>query len=196
MREVTFEMIWQVSGKQTIDLPDCINIDDEGAIREYLTQIWEDIPLPEGDYIPGSDSLDECTKFEVDGHVDSPQCYINTTEGLPAAINRNVKVEWVNLNEGIHGDYDPDDPNDINFLRFDVLVLHNGGWQEVTDASYCTQMCANAPLEVLKQAALYLAREYANILENNPKASVKKLGEGLSWISPEWFSKKSKEIVV
>ena len=146
MREVTFEMIWQVSGKQTIDLPDCINIDDEGAIREYLTQIWEDIPLPEGDYI--------------------------------------------------HGDYDPDDPNDNNFLRFDVSVLHNGGWQEVADASYCTQMCANAPLEVLKQAALYLAREYANILENNPKASVKKLGEGLSWISPEWFSKKSKEIVV
>lgn len=102
--------------------------------------------------------------------------------------NNLVKVEWYNADEGWSGDYDPDDPNDENLLRFDVYRRGpDGEWEEVEDASYCTQMPASTCKEVLQRALRMLLKEYTNALSSNPNCSVKKLGESLSWICPGMF---------
>ena len=134
-----------------------------------------------------NDVLDDSDDICLTGEVSMPQVFKNQ-EGLSTAVNRNVKVKWTNCDEGICGDYDEDDPDDANLLRFEVSVLRDGCWQSVHDASYCTEMPANTGYDLLARAAAYLAKEYANVLCDNPYASVKKLGEKMSWICPEWFT--------
>ena len=101
----------------------------------------------------------------------------------------HVRVDWNNADEGVCGDYNPEDPDDINFLRFDVYYRDSkyAEWVEVEDSSYCTQMPADTPERILIQAAKAICKEYANVLEADPDQSVKKLGEQLSWISPNDF---------
>ena len=66
MKTVTFGMVWQVSGKQTINLPDDIDTTDEEAVKNYIKEQWDNIPLPtESDYIPESDEFDELTDIEI-----------------------------------------------------------------------------------------------------------------------------------
>lgn len=56
----TFSMVWMVAGQQSIDLPDGLDPNDIIAVRNYIKENWENIPIPtEGDYISGSDELDE-----------------------------------------------------------------------------------------------------------------------------------------
>ena len=53
-------MVWMVTGQQSIDLPDGLDPNDIAAVRDYIKKNWDNIPLPtEGDYISGSDELDE-----------------------------------------------------------------------------------------------------------------------------------------
>ena len=66
MKTVTFGMVWQVSAKQTIELPDDIDTTDEETVRDYILENWSDIPLPsDGDYIPESDVLDDLVPIEI-----------------------------------------------------------------------------------------------------------------------------------
>ena len=58
MKRVKFGMVWQCYGYQDIELPDDIDINDEDAVQEYLENNWDNIPLPEGEYVSGSDELD------------------------------------------------------------------------------------------------------------------------------------------
>lgn len=58
MKRVRFGMFWQCYGYQDIELPDDIDANDDKAVREYLKKIWDDIPLPDGDYVSCSDELD------------------------------------------------------------------------------------------------------------------------------------------
>ena len=195
MKQVTFGMVWQMAGKQTIDIPDDIDLNDQDAIREYIQENWDIIPIPsdgEGDYISGSDELDETVGFVVTDDGNQPGVYINTLEGLPAAIDRNVKVEWTDCGEGLVAKYDAKDPNDIHLLHFDVYIVRDGSWVAVDDASYCTLMPADTDPEILQRAVKYLAKEYADILADDPDpdTSVKKLGESMSWIAPDWFLNK------
>lgn len=108
--------------------------------------------------------------------------FINTEDEF-ALIKDDVKAEWVRLGEGWNGDYDPDDPEDEELLRFDISVLEDGEWVAVDDASYCTMVPATATdkekLELLK----IILNHYYDALHNNHEASVKKLGKWLSWIS-------------
>ena len=64
MKRVRFGMCWQCYGHQDIELPDDIDTNDIDAVKEYLEKNWEDIPLPEGDYVSGSDELD-CEFIDV-----------------------------------------------------------------------------------------------------------------------------------
>ena len=47
-----------------------------------------------------------------------------------------IRVEWEDIGEGICGDYNPEDPDDIPLLRFSVSILLDGQWEAVEDASY------------------------------------------------------------
>lgn len=108
-------------------------------------------------------------------------------ENLLSASDGNVLVEWENLGEGICGDYNPEDPDDVNYLRFYVSVKYDGEWVDIDDASYCTMMPADTDREILVKALKYLLSEFSEPLNADPYCSVKSLGERLSWISPDWF---------
>ena len=70
MKKVSFGTFWQVYGRQTIELPDEIDSEDEYAIIEYLQDNWDIIPLPISDtYIPGSDELDEESIVVIDREI-------------------------------------------------------------------------------------------------------------------------------
>ncbi len=58
MRMVSFGMYWECYGRQTVLIPDDIP-DDEDSVREYILSVFDEIPLPAGDYVQGSDELDE-----------------------------------------------------------------------------------------------------------------------------------------
>lgn len=56
---VEFGMYWQEYGRQTVRLPDDVDPKDEEAVRAFLEDEWDNIPLPTGsEYISGSDELD------------------------------------------------------------------------------------------------------------------------------------------
>jgi hypothetical protein len=65
--------------------------------------------------------------------------FVNDSK-LPSIIRGNVRIDWVNLGEGFDGDYDPENPDDVNLLRFDVYRNDGVNWVEVDDGSYCTQV--------------------------------------------------------
>ena len=52
---------------------------------------------------------------------------------------QGVTVELEDIGEGLSGDYDPKDKDDVPLLRFTVLK----GNEPVEDASYCTQVPTN-----------------------------------------------------
>ena len=58
-----------------------------------------------------------------------------------------IRVEWEDIGEGICGDYNPEDPDDHPLLRFSVSILLDGQWEAVEDASYCTQMPVDTPVQ-------------------------------------------------
>lgn len=109
---------------------------------------------------------------------------IYTNNGMLCIIRNNVKIEWVNLGEGYDGDYDETNPDDVNFLRFDVSRLDdNDAWVEVPDGSYCTQMPANSPHQILRTGLRIIMDNIYDDVSNHGKA--KKICEKLSWIKPE-----------
>ena len=101
---------------------------------------------------------------------------------LPVLIKNNVKVEWVNLDEGTCGDYDPDDPDDTNLLRFDVSYLENGVWTEVPDGSYCTAMPASTNIDVLKIGLKVIMDAIYDDVSSHHRA--KRICEDMSWMAP------------
>ena len=120
----------------------------------------------------------------------------NLDAETPLSIHDDlIRVDWYDAGEGLFGDYNPENPNDIPLLRFDVYVMDpvlNGemddGWREVEDASYCTNMPTTTPKDILVKGLSYLFKEYRDVINHFPvDVSVKKLGESLSWISPDWF---------
>lgn len=99
-------------------------------------------------------------------------------------------AEWVNDGEGICGDYNPSDPEDVNLLRFDISYNTNPpeaeeqNWEEVEDASYCTCVPADNSLTYLSKTLWIIFKEYREVIDDYISGhSVKKLGERLSWIS-------------
>ena len=58
-KTVSFGMFWEAYGRQTIDLPDEIDANNQDAVIQYIKSVWDDIPLPSGSYVQESDELDE-----------------------------------------------------------------------------------------------------------------------------------------
>jgi hypothetical protein len=103
-----------------------------------------------------------------------------------------VMVEWDDsTNEGISGDYDPDDPNDIPLLRFYVNKLVSNEWEELPDASYCTQVDARTSNDIQRKLLQVLMDEVYEEVKSGH--SIKKLCEQLSWIDPSWVDTPRKK---
>ncbi len=111
------------------------------------------------------------------------------------AENERIRVELVNIGEGWNGDYNPEDPDDEELLRFDVYYKNpedkDMDWMEVEDASYCTQLPADASEDILEKAVTAIFKRYDDVATHIISGgSVKKMGEELSWISVEDFEEK------
>jgi hypothetical protein len=101
-------------------------------------------------------------------------------------IQGNIKIEWDELGEGLCGDYDPDDPNDIELLRFTVYEMIDGEWEFVDDASYCTNVPVSAgPVERAKLLAILMDRIEPQMVA---EGRCKKVCEELSWIGLDWLT--------
>jgi gamma-glutamyl:cysteine ligase YbdK (ATP-grasp superfamily) len=107
--------------------------------------------------------------------------YLKQVESLPGLIRGNVKIEWVNLGEGLNGDYDPQNPDDRNLLRFDVYRCDDNGWAAIEDGSYCTMVDANSKYSVLRDHLRRFMDIIYDDVSNHGKA--KRLCESLSWTS-------------
>ena len=64
-RFVSFGMYWQEYGRQTVELPPHIDPDDRDAVIGYIRSVWDDIPLPEGSYVSGSDEMDPESEIQI-----------------------------------------------------------------------------------------------------------------------------------
>lgn len=100
---------------------------------------------------------------------------------LPTIIRGNVRIDWVNLHEGFDGDYDPENPDDVNLLRFDVYRHDGADWVEVEDGSYCTQIPANANHATLRR----VLRSFMDYIYDDVVSvgKAKRKCEQLSWTS-------------
>ena len=93
----------------------------------------------------------------------------------------NYKIVFVDIGEGLNGEYNPDDPDDIPLLRFDSYTLVNDDWEPIDDGSYCTQVRADAEDRVLDTLAATIAIGLADACKNG--SSPKRYLERMSWIS-------------
>ena len=108
-------------------------------------------------------------------HGDTPEIEIQ---------NNLLCLEWVYLGEGLCGDYNPDDPEDIPLLRFDAYIKDEGQWTPIEDASYCTCVPASTDVEKLIDLLDTIFNKYDEVVDNYIDGeSVKRLGEELSHIA-------------
>ena len=96
-------------------------------------------------------------------------------------VTNNVKVEWTDLGEGLHGDYDPADPDDVALLRFDIYRWNGFDWEPVEDASYCTNVPVETDAEILKSMLQMIMSEVGDDVRSGN--SIKRQCEMLSWLS-------------
>ena len=96
-------------------------------------------------------------------------------------VQDDRRVDLWQAGEGQSGDFDPNDPNDIEFLRFDVQERKDGEWETMDDASYCTQLPVDSDFVTIQKALRWIMQETYG------KTEIKKICEELSWISPQWF---------
>lgn len=111
-----------------------------------------------------------------------------------------VDLDWEG--EGIDGDYDGTDPDDVPLLRYGISRKFSkecqidqnfyyltgddgygrkiGEWVDVEDSSYCTQLPINAPREQLIDAAQFILSYVEEGVRDLQRQ--KRLYESLSWI--------------
>lgn len=53
--KVSFGMYWQTYGRQIMEIPEM----PEEDVIDYIRDHWGEIPIPVGDFVTGSDELDE-----------------------------------------------------------------------------------------------------------------------------------------
>lgn len=89
-------------------------------------------------------------------------------------IKGDITISWVDCEEGHDGDYNPNDPNDESFLRFDV------DYKGETIQSFCTLMLVNTPEEILQKGLDKILSEVEHKLLNDE--GIKSICADLSWM--------------
>lgn len=131
----------------------------------------------------GNYSCRSCNKKKYE-NFDAPTVEISKADVV-------VTLEYIG--EGNNGDF-VNDGKDVPLMRFGVSKKQpcedgrdhpDWNWEEVENASYCTQIPADTSKEIMqKLAVIILNKIYDDVVEGN---SVKKLCEGLSWIDESWI---------
>jgi hypothetical protein len=104
-------------------------------------------------------------------------------------IMGKYRADWERLGEGYDGDFNEDDPNDVEFYRFDTYELVEGEWEEIRDGSYCTAMPVGTPENVLLEGLMLIVANLNAVVDTSPKREL----EALSWMNPSWFEQPEDE---
>ena len=108
----------------------------------------------------------------------------------PELIQDNVRVEWDgSCPEGVRGEYNPDDPEDIHLLRFYIFRKEEDEWVACDDASYCTNFPADATHDQKMTALKIIMNEVYDTVHEGV-SSIKKCCERLSWIGLDWLEEE------
>lgn len=100
-------------------------------------------------------------------------------------IKGNVRVNFESIGEGLQGEYDPTDPDDIDLIRFSVDRDANliNYWTYVDDSSYCCQYPTDCTDEQKVEGLMKVMGAIYKPVTNGE--SIKKICEKLSWIGIE-----------
>lgn len=103
-------------------------------------------------------------------------------DGLPALTRGDYRVEWVDLGEGLEGDFDPSESDDEHLLRFEFSQRNEtGDFIPVDDASYCTAVSRSTPADQLKRLLeVIMGHAFPNL---EAGLGIKKVCERMSWIN-------------
>lgn len=107
--------------------------------------------------------------------------------------HNKYRLDWVYLDEGWYGDYNPDDPTDEPLIRFDVYVWdkHYEDWNgEIDGTSYCTQNTVGVGADDLRLMGLSILERFADVFDNG--GSGKYCLQEASWLTPDSFLTKGK----
>lgn len=102
-------------------------------------------------------------------------------------IRNGIRVEFEDLGEGLAGDYNEDDPNDIPLLRFYISRMENGEWIPIENATLCTAMPVDTDPDIQRQALEFIYDRVHDSIESDKP--IKRICQDLSWIEPERFMK-------
>lgn len=105
-------------------------------------------------------------------------------------VRDKVRVSFEGIGESLLGeDFDPEDGEDVEVLRFYVETHDPDGseehpWMEVEDASYCTQIRADSEDTDLRRLLLVIMNAVYDRVSRGE--SVKGICEELSWLPQEF----------
>lgn len=115
-----------------------------------------------------------------------PKIFKDVDANTPYSIrDRNLRIDWVRLGEGFSGDFNAEDPDDRELLRFDIFFRENepeAHWD--VQESRCTMMPADTD-EVILIAALNVIYDRVSYECSDHNCSISWLADELSWLSPE-----------
>ncbi len=118
---------------------------------------------------------------------------LNYEESVRKAKN-GVMIELINIGEGMIGDYNENNPEDTNLLRFDVYTNasrtsdpDDENWESID--SWCTLLPATMSEEKITKALDVLFNEFYDALKDDLTTSIRRLGDNLSWTSEEDIEK-------
>lgn len=101
-------------------------------------------------------------------------------------IKDTIMVELESIGEGYNGDYDPEDPEDVELMRFSIFRLIDGKWEEIDNASYCTYIPASITSEQEDVILDYIMSQVYDLAVQ--WKSIKRACQRLSWLSDEQLS--------
>jgi hypothetical protein len=94
-----------------------------------------------------------------------------------------LKVELANIGEGYFGDYEENNPDDKELIRFYVDVFNGEEWEYVEDSSCCTCIPVDTDINILVEKAKSIHKAFKDKIDEYPvNFSVKSIAEQLSWM--------------
>src|SRR5512137_1955207 len=106
-----------------------------------------------------------------------------------------VIIRWVELGEGLSGDYNEDDPDDVELLRFDAYVDGHEWEDDYDDGNFTYSYCTYFPVSATpKQRRAGLEYLMSHLYEPMSKGEwCRSEAERLSWIDIDWIEEKENE---
>lgn len=149
----------------------------QGALDALMAVDWEEFVVVRALGIDSAKEYAELAFLQWSAE-NSPEINIDSV------TRDGVRIAWSELGEGYSGDYNPNDPNDRELLRFDIWVKRDGEWEMADDGSYCTLVPVTANAAQRFDLLLLLMSKLYDAVKND---NYKKLAEQMSWIELDWL---------